>query len=103
MSNKNENQGTILRVKAIPKSSCNAIVGWENGELRIRLRAIPERGKANKELIAFLAKSFNLSKSSFELVSGETSCHKKLWISKINLRDLVSMIEDLITENRSLK
>lgn len=48
--------------------------------LAIRVSAVPEEGKANKALIAFLAKSLKLPKSAIHLISGGTSRKKRLRI-----------------------
>lgn len=50
--------GVELRVKVTPKSSKNAIVGWEEDLLKVRLRAIPEKGNANEALIELLSEFF---------------------------------------------
>lgn len=49
--------------------------------LKARVRAVPEKGKANKALIKLLAKQWRLPASSFELLSGETSRIKIIRIS----------------------
>ena len=70
----------ILCVKVIPKANRNEIIGWEENELKIRLKAVPEKGEANATLISFLAKTLNIAKSQIELTSGSTSRHKRLRI-----------------------
>jgi uncharacterized protein (TIGR00251 family) len=77
---KQEDKGITLAVKVSPKASRSQIVGWENGELRIRLAAVPEKGEANRELIRFLAKELGIAKAQIELLSGDTSRHKRLFI-----------------------
>lgn len=69
-----------LAVKVLPKASKNEITGWENGELKVRLRAVPEKGKANQALIAFMAEALDISPSAISLLRGETSRHKLLLI-----------------------
>lgn len=86
-------QGLILLVKVIPRSAKNVIVGWENEELKIRLNAVPAKGEANEELIAFLAKSCGLSKSSFSILSGESTRHKKILIQNITLESLINILK----------
>lgn len=49
--------------------------------LRIRVSAVPDKGKANAAVIALLAKALRLPKSSISLVSGETARHKTVLIS----------------------
>jgi uncharacterized protein len=83
----------VLAVKVIPKSHKNELAGWENEELKVRLRAVPEKGEANEALIAFLAKTLNLSKSSLQLTHGETSRHKRVRFFGITLEELKIRIE----------
>ncbi len=66
----------LLRVKVTPKADRDRIVGVKGRELLIRINAVPEKGKANKELLRFLSKSLDLSKSALALVSGLSSRHK---------------------------
>jgi len=49
--------------------------------LKIRISAPPVDGKANSMLLAFLAKSFGVSKREVVLVSGQTSRQKRVAIS----------------------
>jgi hypothetical protein len=71
----------LLKIKVIPGASKNEIVGIKNGEVVIKVKAPPEKGKANKELIGFLAKTLKSPKSDIELVSGASSHHKILCLS----------------------
>ncbi|MFO1243216.1 MAG: DUF167 domain-containing protein [Rickettsiales bacterium] len=47
---------------------------------KVRVAATPEQGKANLELLKFLAKSWNVPRHSLEIVSGETSRFKRIRI-----------------------
>ncbi|MBS0620873.1 MAG: DUF167 domain-containing protein [Verrucomicrobia bacterium] len=82
----------LLPVKVVPKAAKNQIMGWENGELKVRIHAVPEKGMVNAELIAFLAKTLGLPKSSIHLHSGETSRHKKVRIEGMTLEVLNDLI-----------
>lgn len=68
----------ILKVKIIPNASRNKIVGWHNDALKIKIKAPPRKSKANKELTSFLAKEWNIPKSSIEIIKGEKSRIKVL-------------------------
>ncbi len=64
-------------VKVIPKSSKTEFVGYlPDGAWKIKIAAAPEKGKANKELCAFLADRLGVPQSRVRIVSGETS-HRK--------------------------
>jgi uncharacterized protein len=74
-----------LRVKVTPKSSkteLTEILKDEEGPThKIRLKAVPEKGKANEELIRFLAKELNLPRSAFSIISGKTDRLKLIKIA----------------------
>jgi uncharacterized protein (TIGR00251 family) len=91
---KSSKEGVILAVKVIPRAAKNSLVGWENEELKVRLNAIPEKGKANEELIRFLAQVWKLPKSCFSIESGDASRHKKLLIRGLDPKALLQIIEN---------
>lgn len=66
-----------LRVKVLPKSPKNEITEImedDSGEktYKIRIKAAPEKGRANAELIKFLSKEFNIPKQNIVIISGKT-------------------------------
>jgi uncharacterized protein (TIGR00251 family) len=64
-----------LRVKVIPRSAKTEIAGkMADGTLKVRIAAPPEKGKANEELVRFLAAHFGVKK--VEIVSGHTAALK---------------------------
>lgn len=71
--------GTLsLRVKVIPRSPRTEAVGlMADGVLKVKLAAVPEKGKANAELCAFLARQFDVPKAHVSVVAGASS-HSKL-------------------------
>lgn len=50
--------------------------------MKLRVSAPPVDGAANQRVIAFLAKSFGVSKSQVELIAGQASREKKVRISQ---------------------
>ncbi len=75
--------GYILRVRLTPNSSCckiNGITYGLNNELflKINIISVPEKGKANKELIEFLANWLKISKSSIKITGGTLDRWKKI-------------------------
>lgn len=49
--------------------------------LKICITAVPEKGKANKELIGLLAKELKVSKSQCDIIGGELDRYKKIKIT----------------------
>lgn len=77
---KETDQGVIIEIKVTPKSRENKIIGFEEGVLKIRLTAAPEKGEANRALIRFLAKALDIPQRDIILLKGETSRQKQLCI-----------------------
>ena len=65
-----------VHVKVHPSASKNEIVSFEEGVLKVKVAAPPVRGRANAELVNFLAKSLGLSRTQISIVSGATSRDK---------------------------
>lgn len=66
-----------LPIKVIPRAKKTEFVGrMANNTLKIRLKAVPEKGRANEELISFLAGELHLTKEDIEIVSGFTDARK---------------------------
>ncbi len=88
-----------LSIKLIPNGGRDAIDGVEldadgNALLKARVSAVPEDGKANKALIALLAKKLRVPKSGISFVSGETARKKILRIDG-DPEDLKAKLESL--------
>ncbi|MFP6899725.1 MAG: DUF167 domain-containing protein [Opitutales bacterium] len=75
---------TVLKVKVSPGASRNEIKGWSQDHLRIRVKAPPEKGKANKELRRFLAKVLGIAIGQVAIRSGETSRNKTVLICGVS-------------------
>lgn len=78
--------GYILRIRVSPNASKCDICGvytdsFGQDFLKISLNSVPEKGKANQELIKYLSKYLKFSKTSFSLISGQTDRYKKILLS----------------------
>lgn len=71
-----------LQIKVLPRSNKTEFVERmeDNETLKIRLKAVPEKGLANKELIRFLAGTLNIPKDKILIISGATDTRKLLKI-----------------------
>lgn len=78
--------GVLFHVRLTPKGGRDAIEGWETASdgsrhVKARVRAVPEDGKANEALIALLAKTLGVPKSSVRIVSGASARLKRIEIA----------------------
>ena len=75
-----QNGGIAVNCHAQPNASKTAIAGMYGTELKVSLKTPPVDGKANKELCRFFADIFGLPNSSVQLLSGQTSRKKRIFI-----------------------
>ena len=69
-----------LRIKVKPGSKTDEIVREADGSIKVKIKAQPVEGKANKYLVKYLSKVLALPKSKIVLLKGETNAFKKLEI-----------------------
>lgn len=82
----------VFSAKVVPRSSKTAIAGVLGGMLKVKLAAAPEKGKANKSLIEFLADTLGVKKTAIKITSGLTSQIKTVQIANISVEFLLSRI-----------
>lgn len=86
-------QGIILTLHIQPRSSRNEVCGIHENALKIRLTSPPVDGAANKLCREFLADLLDVPKSAVEIISGETSRHKRVRITGADPERLNRIIE----------
>jgi|SRR5688500_7264129 uncharacterized protein (TIGR00251 family) len=74
-------EGVYLSVKLQPRASRNQLQGPHGNELKIAITSPPVDSAANKALVEFLASELQLSRSTLQLVRGQTSRHKTIFIA----------------------
>jgi uncharacterized protein (TIGR00251 family) len=62
-----------LSLKVVPGSSRDEIVGWLGDSLKVKVKAPPEKGRANEAVIALLADRLGIDAASIAVVSGHES------------------------------
>lgn len=92
---KNRESGTAeIKIKVLPRSSRNQILGKEDGVYRAKTTAPPVDGRANRAIVELLAKKLGLSKGSVEIVSGERSRLKSLRIHGLSEAEIEALLEE---------
>ena len=83
----------VFDLKVIPSSGKQGCMLGKAGKLKCYLKSPPEGGKANKELIKFLAKSLGLRQDEVAIVGGATSRNKRIKIElDINFEQLLARL-----------
>lgn len=81
-----EPDGVTLFLRVTPNAGADRIEGVEQRDdgttvLRLRVKAVPDKGKANAAVMALLARTLGVPKSAIALVSGDTARLKTLHLA----------------------
>jgi len=89
-------EGVVFLAKIVPGSnSPTRFCGLLDGMLKVKVSAAPEKGKANKCLLGFLAGQLGVKKNAINIISGQTSpvkhiqvtgLSKDMLLNKLNLK-----------------
>ena len=70
----------IIELTARPGASRRGVVGVTGDRLVVAINSPPDKGKANDELVEYLAREMRVPKSALLIVRGETSRRKTIRI-----------------------
>ena len=70
-----------IKVKVVPRSRNTEFAGvMDDGTMKVKVAAVPEDGKANRELCVFLARHYKVPQDNVIVVSGAASQRKVIRI-----------------------
>lgn len=83
----------LIRCHIQPGASKNEVAGAHGDRMKIRIKAPPVDGKANKELIAFLSKVMGVPKGSLSILRGLSSKQKDVLCEEGDLERISECFE----------
>ena len=86
----------LLRLHVQPRAAHNQVAGLQGEALKLRLTSPPVDGKANKAVIATLARLLDLPKSSLTLRSGLQSRTKTVRIDNADEAQVRARLQTLL-------
>ena len=89
--------GIVLNLHIQPRASKSEVCGVQGDALKIRLTSPPVDGAANKLCREFLADLFHVPKSAVEIISGESSRHKRVKITAGDTARLQQIVDSITT------
>ena len=89
-------QGYLLKLHVVPGSRKTAVAGLHGDRLKVKVAAPPEKGRANEELLEFLARSLKVPRKVVHLASGAASRAKVVAVNDLS-PDLRSRLAGLLT------
>lgn len=90
--------GVLIKLYVVPNSKKSAIVGLYGSPVRLKVKiaAVPEKGRANKELIKFLSPIFEVSASNIEIRNGDFSGFKDLYLQSLSKTDFIEKLDNYL-------
>lgn len=79
--------GVRLQLHVQPGASRTGIAGLHGDALKVRVAAPPAEGRANRELLDFLAELLGVARARIALVKGETGRRKTVIVQGIELKE----------------
>ncbi len=85
-------KGAAVQVHVVPRASRTEIAGLHGDALKLRIAAPPVEGKANEEIVRFLAGILGLRKADVSIIAGQTSRRKTVLVRGMTAADLHSAL-----------
>jgi len=82
-----------IKVKVTAGSGMNRIAGWRGDTLKIDIKAVPEKGRANRALIKYLAEILGIDRRDIEITHGLTSPDNSLTVHSMTDRQVIEKLE----------
>ena len=92
LEKKSGRESVRIRVRVKPRSSREAIEGWEDEVLVVRLTSPPVEGAANTSLVRLVSKTLKIAKGKVRIVAGEKSRNKVLEVNGLDMNDVAERI-----------
>ena len=82
-----------IKVKAVPGSTRNEIVGPLGDRLKVRVAAPPEGGKANKAICTLIAKALVVKTNQVMVLTGKSSAQKTIEVEGISVETAIERLK----------
>ena len=104
MKDRLKTESFVLWVRVKPRSREDIIVGWDkDGYLEIHLKAITQRGEANRRCRQVLSQALGIPGNRIHLEKGQTSGHKRIRIEGLPLEKGKKQVDEVIKGSKLKK
>ncbi len=85
----------MLSVRVQPRASSDAILGWRDGSLRVRVTAPPVEGEANLAVARLLARALRVAPSAVAVIHGARARDKRVRVAGLDEAEVRSRLASL--------
>ena len=83
---------TKISIRVHPNAARSELAGFTDGILQVRVTAPPVKGRANKEAIAVLSKSLDVSRGTLTIIRGHTGRNKVVAITGLSREEVMARL-----------
>ena len=83
-----------LRVHVTPGAREERIAGWHGGALRVKVRARPEKSRANQAVLKLLARCLGVAPANLSIARGAASRDKLVEVDGLSEEELRARLDD---------
>lgn len=88
-------RGTLLLIRAVPRSSRDRVAGCNGGRLKVCVTAPPEKGRANERILKVISRHFGLPVSRLFLQSGDSAREKTVLLDGMTVDQVKEKIDGI--------
>jgi uncharacterized protein (TIGR00251 family) len=92
--------GVILRLYVQPGSRRASVIGLHDDRLKVAVTAPPDRGRANAAVVRLIADVFQLARTDVQILRGDVSRQKDLFLARRCVDDVRRVLDDLIERHQ---
>ncbi len=81
-----------ISLRVSPNAARNEMVGFTDGVWQVKIAAPPLKGKANRELLAFLSRLLGVSTGALSIVKGHTTRNKVIAIDGLSQDEITKRL-----------
>ncbi len=102
---KQERDGATFMVRVAPRARRTTVSGvmgeGDEAVVKVAVAAPPVEGKANEELIAYLADVLDVPKSQVEVIAGKQSKNKIIRVAGGDAAEIAARLTRILPDNRA--
>lgn len=88
--------GVVIQIHVVPRSSKREIAEFQDNALKVRITSPPVEGRANEECQELFSHTFGVRKSAVTILSGHKSRKKSIVIKGVRKTDIEHVLRKFI-------
>ena len=82
-----------LALKVKPSGRQDRLLGAHGGALKVEVRAVPEKGRANRAVVRLLADELGVARDQIEITAGRGSRDKAAVVRGVEIDEVIAKLE----------